>query len=407
MSKVLKIRAKRHGCYSYFSEDRSLLILPTLFSMHLSKTGCGWVRTRSVGKNGCVETNLELKHLSETTQNFIHHRIVQFLNWLSHFDKVNNENILHMHHNLPASFINDYVNDFLIVEKNASEIAVAQHISALRHYYNYLAVAELATHKNIYVKPELKEATRQNTRKRTAPKYLSKTLRLLLYRNAGSLRDEILLRNGGELGLRAKENLGLVLNDFKVGNKTKHGIKTLWRLMNSDKSIGTFTYYLQGKFTKAARGSGGISREIFIPRQLLEKYLKYYEKERPSSNSEYLFLNNSPSVSGMPIQPSKASDVFAKIRGKLIGAQSDESFNITIQKLESDHTYHCLRHSFATDKFEIFCKEDGVTIENVTPDHRPFLRLAILMGHSVNAKTTRRYIHSVIEKQNIVNMDVL
>ena len=407
MSLITVVHSKRYKCSSYFSTDTSLLLLPTFFSMSLEKSGCGWKRLPMSDNCGVIDPyRFELQSLSETTRRIIHNRLCNFLNWLAEFDLKHNEDSLCKQHNLSASFITEnYINETLIIDKGVGDIALDQHILALQYYYNYLAVSGLTVFKEFLPHPKLKSIARQNTKKRTAMKYLSKSLRLLIYRATKSLRDEIILRNGGELGLRTKENLGLLLDDFQVGYKTMTGLKTLWLEMKTNKSKQMFEYHLQGKFTKGSRHSGGNSRIIVIPRALLAKYLKYYQQERPPSKTNTLLLNNSLNEVGSSIQRSKGSECFADTRKDIIELQASAEFNTDMQLLEIDHTYHCLRHSFATDKLDEFCAQDGLNAEDISTDHRPFLRLSRILGHSLNAKTSKIYVHSIFDKHNLLTVE--
>ncbi|RDV23995.1 site-specific integrase [Alteromonas aestuariivivens] len=324
------------------------------------------------------------------------------MNWLSDYDKDNGTSRLATHNNLPAEFINkEYIDNHLCIVMGAGKAAITHHEAALQHYYNYLCAARLSKYKQIHHSPKLNTAIEKNTKARTALKYLSKSLRLFIYENATSLRDEILLRNGGELGLRTRENLGLLLNDFDFGGKKEQGLKSLWLEMQANKEKRSFRYLLQGQYTKGAQGRGGKSREIFIPRHLLQMYKRYFERERPTTIANRLLVNNAANANGTPIKTNKGSDVFARLRDVAMEKQYNGSEAADIQMLEAGHTYHCLRHSFATDKFVQFCNEDGTPIEEASSDSRAFLRVARLMGHSLNAKTTASYIQLALDKQSI------
>lgn len=402
MSYIFRVSSPKYDCVVFFDFDNTVLLLPTFFSLHLSKTGQGFASHSYIDTNGLSQKRFLLESLSETTRNIYINRLHQFLNWLSKYDRKNGTTLLATHNNLPAEFINkEYIETHLCIEMGSGKSSLIHHEKSLQYYYNYLCDAKVSIYKHIHHSPKFNVALEKNTKVRTALKYLSKPLRLFLYENANSLRDEILLRNGGEVGMRTRENLGLLLNDFVFGGKKEKGLKSLWLDMEVNKSQRAFRYFLQGKYSKGSRGRGGKSREIFIPRHLLNLYKRYFEQERPSTGVDNLLVNNSVNAIGTPIKQNKGSDVFAVTRNIIIVKQNNGKEEADIQQLETDHTYHCLRHSFATDKFEEFCDEDNTSIIDASPDSRAFLRVARLMGHSLNAKTTARYIQLAMDKQTI------
>lgn len=402
MPEILKIKSPKYGSDVFFDSNNCVLLLPTFFSLNLSKTGKVFSLRSYSDENGEVQRRSVLETLSPTTRNIYINRLNQFLNWLSDYDKENETSRLATHNNLPVEFINkEYIDTYLCEVMGAGKAAIVHHEAALQHYYNYLYEAKLSICKHIYHSPKLNITIEKNTKTRTALKYLSRPLRLFLYESATSLRDEILLRNAGELGLRTRENLGLLLNDFDFGGKKEQGLKSLWLEMETNKEQRSFRYFLQGQYTKGSRGKGGKSREIFIPRNLLQMYKRYFDRERPATTENTLLVNNAANANGTPIKTNKGSDVFALVRSIAIEKQITEMEGADMQLLETDHTYHCLRHSFATDKFVQFCKEDGTPIEEASSDSRAFLRVARLMGHSFSAKTTARYIQLAVDKQFI------
>lgn len=402
MSNIFQVASRKFNCDVFFDCDNTVLLLPTFFSLHLSQTGQGFALHSYIDINGLAQKRFVLESLSEITRNIYTNRLNQFLNWLSEYDRKNGTTLLATHNNLPAEFINkEYIDKHLCIEMEAGKSAVTHHEKSLQYYYNYLCEAKVSTYKYIHHSPKFNVTLEKNTKIRTPLKYLSKSLRLFLYENAKSLRDEILLRNGGEVGLRTRENPGLLLSDFVFGGKKEKGLKSLWLDMEVNKGQQAFRYLLQGKYSKGSRGKGGKSREIFIPRHLLNLYKRYFEQERPPTGVDNLVVNNSVNSIGTPIKQNKGSDVFASTRKIIIVKQSNGKEAADIQQLETGHTYHCLRHSFATDKFEQFCNEDNTSIIEASSDSRAFLRVARLLGHSLNAKTTARYIQLAMDKQTI------
>lgn len=402
MSDILKVRSREFGSDVFFDRDNCVLLLPTFFSLIASRTGKVFSFHSYLDENGVAQRRSALETLSPITRNIYINRLHQFLSWLSDYDKENGTSRLATHNNLPVDLINkEYIDEHLCIVIGAGKAAIAHHEAALQHYYNYLCEARFSTYKHIHHSPKFNISIEKNTKTRTALKYLSRPLRLFLYENATSLRDEILLRNGGELALRTRENLGLLLNDFDFGGKKEQGLKSLWLEMQTNKETRSFRYLLQGQYTKGSRGKGGKSREIFIPRHLLQMYKRYFDWERPSTTENALLVNNAANADGKPIKTNKGSNVFASIRAVVAEKQSSGMETSDMQQLETDHTYHCLRHSFATDKFVQFCNEDNIPVEEASSDSRAFLRVARLMGHSLTSKTTAMYIQLALDKQSI------
>ncbi|WP_330149931.1 hypothetical protein [Shewanella xiamenensis] len=399
MQFITSQKSEYHQCQVFIAEDLSLLLLPTLFSKAISRTGVVWKRVTCDGENRFALTRYKEEEISDVTITILHNRLKHFFNWLIQYSQANSQVSIDRHHNIPEELLNHYINTVIIEEQGAGEHTVEQYLMALRDYYNYLAMTGFTNAKDIRVKPRLKSVIKRNTKRRTAVKYLTPELRSILYRNTDSLRDELLLRGGGELGLRSKENQGLLLEDFVVGNKKHSGFKSLFLNMAQYPEQMEFEYFLQGQYTKAPRNAGGgESRRLFIHRSLLERYKYYYDNERPESTENTLLLNASYSDGGTPLAENAASRAFTRAKKKVFELQRSGALPGHMQMLEDDHTGHILRHSFGTDKFYDACKEHRVKIDSVTPTSAVYLLVAKLMGHNAKdgkaPETTKTYIRS-------------
>lgn len=399
MQFITSQKSDYHQCHIFMAEDLSILLLPTLFSKAISRTGVVWKRVTHDGKDKFVSTTYQEEEISNVTMTILHNKLEHFFNWLVQYSQADIQVSIDRHHNIPVELLNHFINKVIIEEQGAGEHTVEQYLMALRDYYNYLAMTGFTNAKDIRVKPSLKSVIKRNTQRRTAVKYLTPELRSILYRNTNSLRDELLLRSGGELGLRSKENQGLLLEDFMVGNKKHLGFKSLFSMMEDKPELMEFEYYLQGQYTKAPRkAGGGASRTIHIHRSLLARYFIYYDRERPESTRNNLLLNASYSNKGSPIAKDAASRAFTRIKKKVLKLQRSGALPEHAQMLEDDHTGHILRHSFGTDKFYDACKENRVKIDSVTSTSAVYLLVARLMGHNAkdgNApETTKTYIRS-------------
>ena len=214
---------------------------------------------------------------------------------------------------------------------------------------------------------------------------------------------------GFECGLRTKENQGLVLDDFNVGDKKYKGLLSIFNDMELNKTKMEFTFRLQGLYSKGSNGKGGKSRDIFIHRSLLQALKGYWLDERPISNSDHLFLNTqSGETESQVISQDRATVVFSSIRDRILIDQSLGKLNSDWQMLEKDHTYHVLRHSFGTDKFYEFSEEAGLLVDDVSPTSQVYLSVAALLGHTITGKSaasaTKTYIRSCNIKKSLENL---
>ncbi|MBA6415141.1 tyrosine-type recombinase/integrase [Colwellia sp. 6M3] len=290
------------------------------------------------------EIKFDERDLSEKTVNSYALKLSNYLEWIEEYSADSKYVNLSTHHNIHQDIINSYLNNYLIQDKAKGLEAVTQHRAALHSYYTYLEVKGFSNRKNIYIIPDLKDVARRSTNKRTAIKYLSPGLRITLTEYAKTKRDALLIRTSSECGLRTMENRGLLLNDFRVGNKTHKGLLSLFKEMEDNEDQLEFTYYLQGIYSKGSHSKGGKSREVFISKSLLQSMREYWAEERAISDIDHLFLNNSNN-NKEAICESRASKVFAEIRDRVILAQEEGLLDEGEQAIEKGHTHHCLRVS--------------------------------------------------------------
>jgi len=164
-----------------------------------------------------------------------------------------------------------------------------------------------------------------------------------------------------------------------------------------------FRYWLQGRYSKGRRGGiGGISRWIYIPRDVILRFKLYYETERPESLEDSLFLTDPQSRIVHGIKEYQGTRDFKKARELVIDKQQQGLLPDYLHLLEDNHTYHILRHSYGTDKFYDAVEDDALELESITHMCRPYLLVAELLGHETDGKdapkTTRTYIRSVKSK---------
>jgi len=394
-----------HKCHIFVAQDLSVLLLPTFFSMSVNRTGVVWKRVKVDDEQGFSQTFYKKEEVTDTTIDNITNKLERFLDWVIEYSQSSEYVSLDNHHNLPEDLLNHYINDVLIEERKSGQHSIDHHLMALRDYYNYLSMTGFTDAKDIRVKPRLKATIKRNTNQRTAVKYLTPELRSILYQNTNSIKDELLLRTGGELGLRSKENAGLFLSDFYVGATKYNGFLSLFSELELKPEKTEFKYYLRGQFTKAVRGGGGggKGRMLYIHRTLLERFKEYYGRERPESASDTLLVSNAPVNKGAPVAENAASRAFTEAKKQVLEKQINNELPPLGQALEEDHTHHVLRHSFGTDKFYDACKEHRVQIDDVTTTSAVYLLVAALMGHNAAGdkapQTTKTYIRSAHIKE--------
>lgn len=391
-----------------FCDQRGVpLIMPNIFLLSLNNK-------RNVYKPKWLETqdqrrlkNVELitERISPKTITECSYELRKFLVWLTEFSDGKSHISVANHHNLPVQILNFYINQVLVLDRKISEKMLDKAVNSLSHYYNYLAYHGFTSFKKIEIENENRGIARENTRKRNVVKYLSARLRAEMYANSHTLREECLLKAGGECGLRTKENMGFLLNDFKVGVTIYQGMVSLFAMLEQEKfkDKQDFKYWLQGKYSKGRRnGLGGKSRWIFIPRDVLERFKLYFEIERPDCDHNSLFVTTSSNGAFGPIREYQATRDFKAVKERVIEKQRLGLFPSYMDRLEDEHTYHILRHSFGTDKFHEVSEENGLQIENVTHMDKPYLVVAELLGHETDGleapQTTRKYIRSAQEK---------
>lgn len=328
-----------------------------------------------------------------------------FLVWLEDYARDKQTISLETHHNLPADILNYYINHELIRLRRKSLAMAEKALTSLRAYYNFLTFNGFTDRKDLKIDADSKSIARENSTPRGVVKYYSPALRGQIYANAASLRDECILRAGGTTGVRAKENIGFLLNDFTVGHKRYHGLLSLFQKLKLNPELTEFEYWLQGKFTKGIRGSGGKSRMLYIPRDTLSRFIEYYEKERPCCEIDNLFVTDPSSSYLKEISPSIAFAAFANSRKIILSKQRERLLPDYLDQLDEKHSYHILRHSFGTDHFYDAAKKNGMRVDDVTPTSQPYLVVAALLGHSISSRgapaTTKEYIRSCNLKEKL------
>lgn len=381
--------------YIYVDDEQKPILLPCLFSRYTEFRGIK-IEIKSYRNRDTNQKDDEFKHTEigvDASYKICNH-VGRFLEWVNNYED-NSYVKLSTHTALPQEVINEYINDYLIEECESSEHVARQAVNALCAYYNWLMYFFDNKYKAIYIKSTHRQIARNNNKQEKTVKYLLPQTRQLFYQNTHSLLEELVLRCGGELGLRTKENLGLLLNDYTANNIHHKGLLSLFDILTRNPDKEDFEYHLSSLYTKYSR-----ARTLYIPRHLLEKIKRYYEIERPHSNSNHLFVSSSTNNTfGQCISTRFGSDVFARVKNKLI-KEMDEHPNRfeSYQEIQYVNVYHHLRHSFGTDFFYNLCNGENKTYESITTTSSVYLTTAKRLGHKINGKwsnqVTKEYIHS-------------
>lgn len=382
-----------NGHYIYLDNNEDPILLACVFARY---TQCAEYKVLRLSQEDSdtkrFKNYLHEIEVGEDTAYKICNHLGRYLEWVNSYE-TSRFISLDTHTALPSEIINEYINEYLIDECAKSEHVANQAINALSSYYNFLSYYFENKSKHVGIKSDFRATARNNIKGSLAVKYLLPATRELFYRNSDSLLQEIILRNGGELGCRAKENQGFLLNDF-VANKEKHvGLLSLFKQLEQKPKLEKFKYHLSSLYTKYGR-----ARTLEIPRDLLKKMKAYYGTERPKSDSNHLLVSNANNNLGECLSKSHACRVFIDIKKKVIKKIKDNpSLYSDIQEIHESFSYHVLRHSFGTDIFYNLCEGQNKKYESITTTSAVYIETARRMGHKVDGKganeVTKSYIH--------------
>jgi hypothetical protein len=395
---------KMNKHWIYLDNDNTPLIIPCLYSRYTYQRGVSIeLKVRKDRFSNKTNHYFEEVYIGLDAQYKRANHLGIFLDWVDKRAKFGSQISLANHTALPQEIINQYINEYLVEEMSKSEVVVDRAVTALRSYYNWLHYFFSNPYKNIFVFSSHRQKARKNNTQSLLVKYLLPATRELIYRNASCLLQEIVLRNGGELGCRTKENQGFLLNDFISNKKVHKGILNLFHDMEKSPNKVEFEYYLSSLYTKYGR-----ARTLYIERPLLEKMKLYYDTERPKTDSNYLFVSNSNNESkGECISVGYGTVTYRQVVNDLIiKMRENPNAYLGYQALEDESVYHHLRHSFGTDVFYEICNEMKKSFESITTDSRAYIETARRLGHKIGGRysntTTAEYIHSCGHRERLL-----
>lgn len=382
----------KHWIYLDGNEDP--IILPCVFAFYTQCTNhkIDFYCEKGKADKEYVEGLREVE-VGDDAATKINGHLGRFLEWVDDY-KTDSNVSLDFHTALPPELINEYINEYLIDECSASQAVANDAVNSLKAYFNWLSRYFKNNAKSFGIKSAYRPIARNNSQGKLSVKYMLPEARELFYSSTTTLLEEIVLRNGGDVGCRAKENQGFLLDDFKSGKEKHSGLLTLFKELERNPEQEEFKYYLSSLYTKYGR-----SRVLYIPNVLLKKMKDYYYDERPKSGSNHLLVSNSDNSRGKCISKAYACDVFLKIKRKLMKKVKDNpSLYATTQEIEEAFSYHILRHSFGTDIFYNMCEGQNKHFESITTTSAVYLETARRLGHKVDGRganeVTKQYIHA-------------
>jgi integrase len=347
-------------------KNSNLLLLPLLWSVHLYTFGTSHqIKSKSHGKS--IEHFIEESDIHDITIESYFSKVFSFLKSLP--DCTDNEIA-----NITAEAVNSYLNGTL-PNKGISLSTLFTNLSALSSFFNFLHTLGICPIMRLKIYRKSKQKVEENFLLPPKAKYITKSIRSKLLQSCSNKRDRLILRLGFEVGLRAAENLGLVLKDIKVKNQTISGLLTLFAQLDNFPDKLTFEYYLRGKYAKFGKG-----RLIYFSRPLLEDLRHYYQTERNdfgTPSTDHLFVRVDNSHQGVPISKEHPTRIFRKIS------------NSTFANLKGSYSYHDLRHTFATELYHVeLLDESGLETRS---ESAALHTVASRLGHSLT-KTSIIYV---------------
>ena len=368
----------------FYDNEGNLIVLPLLFSMDLTLTGTVFsfktISSKdrfktSEFKEKTILTRCDVSNNTETT--YLGH-LLKYLEYCE-YNSLPDDELEHCTEIADNEDISLFLNNEY-PDKIAKYSTLKGMKSAITAYYNFLTHLGITNQRSIKIKKEVRKNLLEKEAQNFQIKYIhSRSINELLLASK-TKADNLIIQCGYRLGLRAKECAGLIL----------HGKDGLCELVEQYKKeekdtsrypIRTeyFEYQLKSKYTK-----GGKSRLLYIPRNMMRDIESYIATERedivelskyPEPNG--LLLNAANSHFGKAISTKHASTVFRHLK------------NI-VTNLKEYHSFHCLRHTFATLLYDKKIKEGEGKNDAIR-------EVANALGHALDRngnvyKTTIRYI---------------
>lgn len=250
-----------------------------------------------------------------------------------------------------------YIQKYLFEKKGLAEKSITRHIDTLKSYYEWAYRIQLIDRPKMFswgYDSGIARDTNIDIGSKFIPKEDFDELQASLNTSNSYIieRDELILSFGYFTGTRAAEvvdprNLNIVMLRRKINEASQQNRITI--------DVKIF-------------GKGEKPRTIVIPPELFEALKKFVFGRRGEIGDGPLFCD----MSGMPLNRQHASTVFRNAKSTC----SD-----LIKNRLKDKSYHCLRHTFATN-LVTYCYETN---------RDPWLLVPERMGHT-DRSTTLQYI---------------
>ena len=365
------------------TETKAPLLLPLLFAAFVAKNGFTYRQRRSRHKGNTLEPSYLRPY---TVRNYLS-CLNLFLDALEGFSVQCKHSGPHMPsgdnlHLVDERFLALYMSEYL-PQYCGTFRTLQQHQAAIQAFFDWLTFFGFHVGARVPLRRDAQERLVRPTKsKEGVIQYISKVSRKLLLRECRFKRDRLVLRAGFELGLRASENLALVLPDQMIKGKRKPGLLTLFSRARQQGFDQPLDFWLDGRYCKY-----GKSRQILIPPALLEDFADYYDTERAEAcasrktSTKHLFINYGK-LDRLEISPQFPTDLFRSVRR-------------TAPFLDAGLSYHDLRHTFATELYSSLIEDDRGFGQN-----RALAIVQDRLGHASPSSTTR-YVH-LFEKMQLI-----
>lgn len=292
-------------------------------------------------------------------------------------------------HLVDQRFISIYLNEYL-PPRFGSVKTLRLHQASIQSFFDWLSRFGFVEGLEATLRNDVHDRLGTSRKdKSSVVQYIPRNLRQELLQHCRTERDRLILRAGYELGLRAAENRGLILEDQHIRSTRKPGLIQLFNKSVENPDATAFEYWLNGRYCK-----GGKSRPILIPRRLLNAMRVFFEGERKSAlekrtaSSDHLFVNYSRNAK-VEISEQYPTDLFRSLRGE-------------VQNLDPKLSYHDLRHTFGTELFASLVGPEG----SGRSEQRALAIVQDRLGHS-SAQSTLVYVHLFAQMQLAERPDIV
>ncbi len=306
------------------------LLLPLLYSAFLARNGYIFSHEGS-----------RPSYLSETAIDNYLSCLHLFLDTLDEYAEESNEKTPFSTANLhlvTQEYLSTYFNEYL-PPRFGSFRTLELHHAAIQAFFDWLAYFDFTPRISATLRRSAANKLGDSaTDKSTVIQYVTRDFRRKLLLSCRNQRDRLIIRTGFELGLRASENLALVLQEQTIAGKRKPGLLSLFDAIEPSPTSTYYEFWLNGIYCKNGR-----SRAVAISAELLLALKSYFLGERAKRlaslgrNSDHLFVNYGRQRR-VEISQQFPTDLFRRLRKK-------------IPFLDQGLTYHDLRHTFGTELY--------------------------------------------------------